>query len=257
LELLLLAAKLNKPTNSAYLARNSRNCLVEFDEGLNFDIQNEGLYIYSDAVVIRRISKLPNFRELCRKFKFGIVCTRKWSVLLPLFESNEFIEAAVDPIPEYHFGDMLDFSVNSGGCKFLDSGWSISESWGTWTLGSESEISLKIVNLPKDQLLMRVNARAYVHAKKPEKTIDVYINGEKIAVWKYIIGEDVVMRTVSIPRKYILKDWIIRVKFVSQSTESPFQAGYSEDKRQLSLGLVNLSIFPYSGMKIENELIAN
>jgi len=244
MELLLLAARLNKPSNSAYLARLFRNCADELEEGLSFKLQDEGLYIYSGRAMTRHIERLPDFQERCREFKFGFVCTQKWTFLPQLLQSTEFQKVRVSPIPEYHLGDTLEFTINGKADRFLGDGWSVSEPWGTWSAAKESEILLKLVALPRDSIVMRVNARAFLHANRPEKNILVYVNGEKAAIWKYVIGEDIVTRAVIIPWKYFQKDGMIRITLVSQVTESPLQAGFSKDKRQISLGLVSLTATP-------------
>lgn len=100
MELLLIAATLNKPINSAYLARPFRNCTQEFAEGIYFEIQNEGLYIYSGRDMTRHIEREPDFQELCRKFKFGYVCTRKWALLSQLVPSMEFQEVKETATPK-------------------------------------------------------------------------------------------------------------------------------------------------------------
>lgn len=241
LEVLLLAAELNKPINSAYLARHFRNCENEFIESMNSEIQNEGLYFYSGQVT-HHVEDLPDFQKLCRKFKFGLVCTRKWPLLPQSANSLEFTQAGVAPIPEYRLGDLMEFKSNGKASQFLRLGWYESEPWGTWTRGRDSELLLKIAEPLNVPLVMRANATTFFSPNQMEKTIEVYVNGKKIESWKYVPENNVMMHSAIIPGEFLGRDGVIRIKFVSQETESPFHSGLSEDRRQLSLGLLNLSI---------------
>jgi hypothetical protein len=77
--ILLSAAELDKPTNSVSLARSfGRDCADEQAEGLNFDPQADGLYIYRQMFPISAIKALPSFRNWCREYQFGAVCSRNW-----------------------------------------------------------------------------------------------------------------------------------------------------------------------------------
>jgi hypothetical protein len=91
MELLWLAAKLNIPSNSAYLSRPNRNCAGELSDGLKFNIEAGGLYVFGNTFPINRIESLPNFRELCRKFKHGVACSRNWDALPQVTSQDEFI----------------------------------------------------------------------------------------------------------------------------------------------------------------------
>lgn len=80
LELLLLAAHDNKPTNSAYLARSSRNCEKERAEGLNTKIEHDGLYVFDkDFRPTFLATNVDKFKSWCREFKYGYVCTQKFA----------------------------------------------------------------------------------------------------------------------------------------------------------------------------------
>ena len=119
MEMLLMAAELDKPINSAYLARRFRNCQDEFTEGLKFEIQNEGLYIYSGRTMSRYIEKLPDFKQLCREFEFGFICSRKWASL-----------------PQINKSFTIDFKKSAwSGVISRTSGLSFAEAWGTWSSG--------------------------------------------------------------------------------------------------------------------------
>ena len=116
MELLLLTAKLNRPTNSAYLARSNRDCNAELAEGLSFNIKKGGLYIYGNTFPIYKLEYMPNFRRWCRGFKFGIVCLRDWENFPKIPQS--FFLISNEWAPEYQLGKILRFKANGNGVKF-------------------------------------------------------------------------------------------------------------------------------------------
>ncbi len=119
MELFLMAAELDKPINSAYLARHFRNCRDELTEGLKSEIQDEGLYIYSGRTMSRHIEQLPDFKQLCREFEFGFVCSRKPASLSQI---NKTL--------------AIDFKKSAwSGTISSARGLSSAESWGTWSVG--------------------------------------------------------------------------------------------------------------------------
>jgi len=245
MELLWLTAQLGKPSSSAYLARSNRNCADEIAEGEKFDIREEGLYIFGDKFPIQAIEDLPNFRDWCREFAHGVACSRNWAKLPQLAVQPEFrpISGSREWIPEYRFGEVLRFSAGGNGRPFLLRGWSIPESWGTWSLGEQSEVALRLAEPLGKEIRLRVKANPFVHPGRPVKEIAVFVNDKQVAMWSYKLGEGMENRTANIPTNiYQRRDGVLRIKFVSKTVESPKQAGLSADTRPVSLGLVELAL---------------
>ncbi len=241
LELLLLAAELNIPSNSAYLARTSRNCVNELSDGLKFNIETGGLYTFGNTFPINRIESLPNFRKWCREFKHGVVCSRNSAMLPQMISQQEFIP--ISKKREYQFGETLQFNASGKGKHFLERGWDTPEYWGVWGLGNESEVVLRLPELPKLNLKLTVSARAFLHAGIPLKEVTVFINDKKIDIWKFKLEEGVIVKHMTIIAKDIYPlNGLIRIKFVSKEIESPKDAGISGDIRQLGLALTELTL---------------
>ena len=66
----------------------------------------------------------------------------------------------------YRLGDEIDFSNPYASRPFMQSGWSLSESWGVWTLGSLAELRLH-PTIETDRPLI---LRAYVFGRRPRST---------------------------------------------------------------------------------------
>lgn len=241
MELLWLTAQLGKPSSSAYLARSDRNCADELAEGQKFDIRPEGLYVFGDKFPIQTIEDFPHFKDWCREFTHGVVCSRNW-VMLPQFAlQRDFKPISREWIPEYSPGNILQFSAGGNGQPFLLRGWSIPEPWGIWSLGEQSEVALRLTEPIRGKLRLTVNANPFVHPGRPVKEVAVFVNDNQVAMWSYKLGEGIGKRAANIPLNiYQRRDGILRIKFVSKNVESPKQAGISEDARVISLGLVDL-----------------
>jgi hypothetical protein len=246
LELLLLAAQQNKPINSAYVARTSRNCANERIEAGGVNIQKGGLYLFGKQFPMREWVESRHLVKWCREFQFGFVCSQKIASQPALVAFSEFKKPTpvTNTIPTYKVGDLLQFTTKGNGSDFLHHGWYGTESWGTWTMGKESDILLKLSPPHSEKYLMTVYARGFVHPQRPDKQISVYVNESKVAAWKYHLGEEVVQYTTEIPRSLLNHNSTLRIKFVSDAVESPRQAGLSDDQKQISLGLITLSIVP-------------
>lgn len=243
MELLWLAAKLDKQSNSAYLARSNRNCKDELAEGLSFQIEEGGLYVFGNNFPINRIESLPNFKELCREFKYGVVCSRNWAALTQTASKQEFLPISKVWAPEYQLGELLQFNVNGNGKYFLERGWSTPENWGVWGTDEQSVIVLRLPEFPSQNLKLTVSAFALVHAGSPLKEVSVFINDKKVETWKYKLEErGLVKRTALVTKDVFRRNNLLRIKFVAKNMESPKQAGISEDVRPLGLGIADLKL---------------
>jgi hypothetical protein len=245
MELLLLAAQQNKPTNSAYLARTSRNCFNEMDEAAQFNIQPGGLYIYGkiDHSLVREIQESPHFKEWCREFNHGFVCTRNTEALHALNKSQGFSMPVMINTPTYSLGEILHFTANGNGRPFLYRSWYNSEPGGTWSRGTISDITLKIANPSSNFYRMTINSHAFLSAKNPSKDIQVYLNNKKVAVWRYT-ESNTVQHVILFSKKLLANNHLLKITFVSDKAMSPREAGYSTDNRILSLGITDLIIEP-------------
>ena len=238
--LLWEVAKLDMPTNSAYLGRRDRDCFEERDEGLNFNIRSDGVYVFGGDFPIVLLESAPLFRSLCREFSRGVVCSRKWDTLSEAAQSPTFKPITHDRLAAYRLGETIRFSIGGTGERFLAYGWSAPENWGVWSIGRRSEVVLGIPNIASDADLTIV-ATAFVHERAPVKEFRVSVNGRDFGTWTFMLGELPAKRSIVIPRELLAGASRLRIAFVPNVVESPTKIGVP-DSRQISLKLVELTL---------------
>lgn len=243
MELLRLAAELAKPTNSAYLARLTRDCSEELREGLAFDIDAGGLYVFAGTFPISRIEERPTFRAWCREFEYGVVCSRNWVSDPGVIQAFRPIQRSW--VPLYLPSHVLQFSAGGTGVQFLGGGWWVPESWGTWSMGA-GEITLRVSPRPAEDLVLAVSAHAFVHPARAESDVAVIANEREVAVWHFRQGEGIKKLSADIPRALLQEDGVLRLRFLSKNIESPKQAGVAADPRAIGFGLADLAVSPLS-----------
>jgi hypothetical protein len=246
MELHWIAAQLSKPINSSYIARPVKNCPAEKDEGLAFNVRHGGLYIFAGDFPFYRIAAKPQYHELCRRFQYGIACTRSWAQLAEPTVAAEFGSAPEFRLPRYSYGDLLRFVPDGSGLSFMGDGWWTPESWGVWSARATAEVLMEVDGPTTHDLVLQVHATAFVHETRPQADVVVEANGKDIARWRFVLGQRIVVQTARIPSELIASDGILSLRFKAASPHSPFEAGLSTDGRQLGFGLTDLSVSPAS-----------
>jgi hypothetical protein len=246
LELLWLVAELGTRTNSAYLARLSRDCEAELRQALKFDIEAGGLYVFAGRFPIARLEGRPNFAAWCREFEHGIVCSRDWVSEPAVVQTFRPIERRW--LQPYKLSGVLSFSAGGDGVEFLGDGWWQAEPWGTWSKGN-GELTLRLSSPPATDLLLSVDGHAFVEPVKSDSQVTVIANEKEVAVWHFGQGEGIKTVSARIPLAALQQDGLLRLRFVSKDMTSPHRAGVSPDQRELGFGLKSLTLaeLPTSG----------
>jgi len=119
-------------------------------------------------------------------------------------------------------------------------GWSNPEAWGTWSDDDLASIRIDVSMMPGN-LLMKLEARAFVPEKYGSQQVDIRANGRLVGHIKF--GSDSGRRTwlVEIPRDVIRPgSALIDIEFLIGNPTSPRQAGISSDHRRLGIGITSL-----------------
>lgn len=139
---------------------------------------------------------------------------------------------------KYETGSKLSFkeSADSLSAKeYIKSGFSHSESWGTWTDGKVAKLSFSLTNFKNisENLVLNFDCRVY---DSPNE-ITLFANGTEI--YKFNQGGK---HRVQIPKKIITQNGVLNLVFYIPGAVSPSKKGNSTDKRELGVGLISMVI---------------
>ncbi|WP_312663982.1 hypothetical protein [Pantoea sp. CTOTU49201] len=162
-----------------------------------------------------------------------------------IWESNN----QVDPLSDmaiFNLGDKITFSRGGNSGNFTASGWSIPESFGTWTDGDVSNLIMKIEKKSANPTLLIIEANAFLFEhKKDDFFVDIWINNYKIGtlIYSTLNGDNLQIKKIRIPTNSLnIKNGVIDIKFVMNPTISPYALGAGNDTRQLGLNVKSLTL---------------
>ncbi len=118
-------------------------------------------------------------------------------------------------------------------------GLSYPESWGTWSEGNTVEFSF--TNMPKSNLIVKFEAKAFLAKQRDFQNVDVYVNDKRVAKWQYKMGKPMPNTILEIPLSQI-KNGAFKIKMKIENPVSPQEVGYNADSRKLAISFINLKI---------------
>jgi hypothetical protein len=138
--------------------------------------------------------------------------------------------------------NRISFSRNGMGQKHVVYGWSKPEEWGTWSDGNAAAVLVDLPVVPKRDLELLIEGRAFLHALHPTQQIEVAVNDHVLIELKYD-SRSPGIQVVKIPRSIAIEkgSWFL-IQFRFKNAKSPAQLGLSSDSRNLGLGLVSLQL---------------
>lgn len=141
-------------------------------------------------------------------------------------------------------GAALGFAANGMGVRWLESGWSSPEGWGTWSSGNRAVLRIDSRDLPdvRDSLSLELNANLFIGTWHPVQRIAVTVNGKPAG--QYTVRFPQATLSMRIPLGQLDADSTqkIDVAFDLPDAASPLDLGLSADGRDLAIGLVSASI---------------
>jgi hypothetical protein len=143
-------------------------------------------------------------------------------------ESNPFLD------------ETIYFKENGNGSVFLDNGWYGAESWGVWSGGENSSITLPFGAI-KEPMQLQFDVSGYVPEEAPYLEVNVFANDIFQNKWIFQKGDSVGSRSI-----YITPDSIteqkLNIRFNIIDPRSPLQLGRGEDSRLLGIGLRSMQV---------------
>jgi len=246
LDLSEFAATNRMAINIGYFARTSLDKEYEAGERivtsiLNNELSPDSLYIFEGNALWQlassRISPsdvtgvADGFRIVAPDFRNSITSTR-----------DATANVSVDPIRDLECPTgRIDFTSDGNSQKYLIYGWSVPESWGTWSDGDNAWLVLNVSNLPEDDVKLLIKGHAFLPDQLPSQEIDIMVNSQYAATLRYDQRSNDMVRTVKLPKRLAWEQGgLLLVKFNFKNAKSPAELSVSDDNRRMGLGFVSL-----------------
>ena len=142
----------------------------------------------------------------------------------------------------YHLGEQLFFGIQDNCMEKIKNrglGWSIKESWGSWTIGKRAHLYFRINEEITSDLLLTM--MSYAFCPDGVQVVDILANDIKVeTLWlKHFLKKEY---HVTIPKELVKKDGWLHLEFVIQKPSSPKQHGLADDNRMLGLAMYWIKI---------------
>ncbi len=141
---------------------------------------------------------------------------------------------------KYTIGNIIDFSAAGDAILYTREGWCNPEPWGTWTHGHEAVLVILLKEIPKRAVTVNASVKGLVIRGHDPVSVEVHVNGGKIAAWSMANAGFKPFRFKIPPGKIQSPECVIAFKILNPRT--PEQLGLSDDKRLLGLGFGKMSL---------------
>jgi hypothetical protein len=147
-----------------------------------------------------------------------------------------YLKSDERPVAPQEF--TFEFSKGAPDTRFLISGWSLPEDWGTWSTAETAELDVALASLPLGVVSATVQARAFVAGgETSSQRVSVVVNGTPVTTLTYSAVEPERGWTFDIPRPVAAKRNPIRLTLHIARPQSPLETGAGPDDRKLGIGL--------------------
>jgi hypothetical protein len=143
------------------------------------------------------------------------------------------------PVAVYTVGDKISCRKELNAGKYMADGWSVQEKEYTWTDGSEASMVFDVHGSENKDLMLKMRASAYLGAELSFQEVEVYANELKIANWKIPGSESWFEAAIA---SDLIRDGLLRVKFVISDPTAPKDVMKSDDGRKLGIAVRELVI---------------
>jgi hypothetical protein len=139
---------------------------------------------------------------------------------------------------------LVNSAFGAYGLNLRAAGWSIPESWGTWSDGRRA--SLVPIRLPQavknKELLVKVDVLPLIAKPEQIQIARVLANGRLVANWLFTAKNAERTATAIIPRQALTDGDSLSLAFDLPEAASPASFGVSQDTRRLGIGIKHIEI---------------
>ena len=135
---------------------------------------------------------------------------------------------------------VLDFTAKGNAAQHCAAGWSTPEPAETWTIGSESRLTLPAPTRRATYVLV-LKLRPLVAAALPAQRLRVLVNN--VAVGEFTLGR-LTIRACLIPWAAIKLNPDVRITFQLPDAARPADLGLGDDRRLLGVAFTSILLYP-------------
>jgi Uncharacterised nucleotidyltransferase len=145
--------------------------------------------------------------------------------------------------PRLALGERLSFAVGGGGRPFLGADWSFAEEHGTWTMGREAVLRLRLVGgVAGRPVVLVFGVAPRLSPLRPHSRVDVVVNHRKLARWSFAGSEWCPQeREVEVGSSLLDPSGRLEVRLIVDRPITPNSIGQGSDSRHLGLFLGSLT----------------
>lgn len=141
------------------------------------------------------------------------------------------------PVPELALGKQVG---PDGLHSYLREGWSTSEPWGTWSIGTRS--SLRFL-APPEARRVRITASAFLGGSRTTSVSKVSVNGAAQTLIAFgPTSPQPSTFTLDIP--YNTNEQVVVLELVHEDPVSAAEIGVSGDTREIAIGMMGIEVLP-------------
>ena len=229
-------------TDAVYMGRMSPSVLerTQLDAQRRLatgEYEADSLYIIDDEALDAAIHSVRSDTDLLTRVDDFVVLAPGWKhcdQCLAMVDEGR----AMSSIPLSQSGLVQTFNRKS---RQLTKGWSVPETWGTWSEGADAEITLRVM---PDTHAVVLDASAFVMPPTLTQRVIVSINGEQVLSTRLTQVQD---NRLEIPlstaiRETLGKGGLLKLQLHLPDAVSPQQLGLNGDSRVMGLGLRTLTV---------------
>jgi hypothetical protein len=207
------------------MVRAGRRCVVEkMARGLPVDCPAAFHSRLDDRLALARQKKLSFVRTLESDVR-EMRATRSWAR-----------DAA------YRLGTRIDFRSGGSAFRYKRSGWSFEEPWGTWTVGPQAGLVLRLEGGPPPDLELVATVTPFVVRPRPTLSAEVVANGKVVGRWTFSLDDAKgAERKAVIPASIAGETSPLHIVFRIADPRSPSDVG-QVDTRLLGVAFTALSL---------------
>lgn len=154
-----------------------------------------------------------------------------------VIDKNEYYSNVIDK------GQVIYFNTPSSN-KYLKSGFSYAEKWGTWSEGETSEIEFVLKKLEQHNIeSIEFEVSPWVVENHSSFDTEIMLNGKLLDKWSFNTNHTYPeKRVLRISDKLIGNDGKVHLEFRYDNVKSPLDLNLSGDSRKLSLGFISMKV---------------